>query len=282
MVPSLDVLPVWTTTQGAGATVALLDTGIDPAHPDLQPNLLIGSNTYNGTVDTSDRSGHGTILASIIAAAAGNGGYVGIAPLAKLLPVKITGGQDGVWSPRAAVQGIYYAIGHGASVINCSFGALNVTMPGMRAALRAAAKANVVVVIAAGNNGVALGHGNTFYPDGAGLSNTITVANFDDRGRLASDSNYGPARVQVAAPGDFLYGDIPADPNGGIVGGTSAATATVSGVAALLRSAFPRANAAQIVRALLGGVTPVASLRGKVSSGGVVSASGALAALAGH
>jgi len=72
MVPSLDVLPVWKTTQGAGVTVALLETGVDAAQPDLRSNVLSGSNMYDGTADTSDQSGHGTILASIIAAAAGD------------------------------------------------------------------------------------------------------------------------------------------------------------------------------------------------------------------
>jgi subtilisin family serine protease len=281
MVPSLDVLPVWQRTQGAGVTVAVLDSGVDPSQPDLQPNLLPGWNTYAANSDTADQAGHGTILASIIGAAADNGGYVGIAPQARLLPVKIVG-PGGNWSARAAVKGIYYAIDHGAGVINCSFGGLNVSMPGMRAALAAAAKANVVVVLAAGNHGVALGGRNVFYPDGAGLANTLTVANFDSEGQLAADSDYGPAQVQVAAPGDFLYGDIPGGDAGGTVGGTSAATATVSGVVALLRSAFPRTSAAQIIAAVLAGITPVPDLQGKVASGGLVSASGALAALAGH
>jgi hypothetical protein len=281
MIPSLDVLPVWQTTKGAGVTVALLDSGVDPSQPDLQPNLLPGRNTYAGTSDTSDSAGHGTILASIIAAAADNGGYVGIAPQARLLPVKIVG-PDGTWSTSAAVKGMYYAIAHGADVINCSFGGLNVSMPGMHAALAAAARANVVVVLAAGNHGVALGGRNVFYPDGAGFANTLTVANFNDQGELAQSSDYGPSQVQVAAPGDFLYGDIPGAPGGGTVGGTSAAAATVSGIVALLRSAFPSVGAAQIVHAVVSGVTPVAGLQGKVASAGLVSASRAFAALAGH
>src|SRR4051794_18557221 len=79
-VPGLDVLPVWRLTRGAGVTVAVVDTGVDRSSADLGPNLLAGRNTYADNGDTADSAGHGTVIASVIAAPAGNGGYVGIAP----------------------------------------------------------------------------------------------------------------------------------------------------------------------------------------------------------
>src|SRR6476646_1060434 len=90
-VPGLDVLRVWRTTRGAGVTVAVVDTGVDGNSQDLRPNLVAGWNFYDGNADTRDAVGHGTLIASIIAAPANNGGYVGIAPEAHILPVKIMG-----------------------------------------------------------------------------------------------------------------------------------------------------------------------------------------------
>lgn len=281
--PGLDVLPVWATSEGAGVTVAVLDTGVDPASLAAQTNLLAGRNLYNSSTNTADGDGHGTLVASIIGAQTGNGGYVGIAPQASLLPVKITGGPDGTrFSGRAAVAGIYYALARGARVINCSFGSFGASIPGMAAALKAASHADALVVIAAGNDHASLDRpGTLFAPDGAGLTNTLTVANVAaTSGRLSPDSNWGARHVQVASLGDYLYGDLPGSEDGGYLGGTSAAAATVSGVAALLRAAYPLATAAQVARAISSGSTPLAALHGKVGSGGLVSASGALRMLA--
>jgi subtilisin family serine protease len=281
-VAGLDVVSTWRRTRGAGVVVGLLDSGVDPGQADLAPNLLPGENTLANTPDTTDTDGHGTVLASVIAAAEGNGGYVGIAPEARLLPVKMMSGPDTVGSPSAAVAAVYWAIAHGARVLNCSFGDLNTPIPGMDAALAAAAKADVLVVIAAGNDGASLDDGrHTEYPDGYGLPNTLTVAALSADGTLAPESNFGPLHVQIASLGDTLYGDFPGTTTGGFVGGTSAATATVSGVAALLFAAYPDATAAQVRRAIIVGAnTDSAALRGQVESGGELSASGALAAMA--
>jgi Subtilase family len=286
-VPGLDVLPVWQRTRGAGVTVALLDTGVDPHQADYAPNLLPGWNFYDGNADTTDARAHGTLLASIIAAASGNGGYVGIAPESKLLPVKIMGGAGGgEWSDKAPAQGIYYAIKHGARVVNCSWGGLNVgSIPGMHKALAAAAEANVLVVIAAGNDGVNLDDTKKYVEspnaEAYGLPNTLTVANFSNLGHLSPDSNYGAGHVQIASLGDTLWGDYPDNSNGGYVGGSSAAAATVSGVAALLFSAYPAATAAQVRHAIIAGANhSVLSLQGKNEANGLLSASGALAAMA--
>jgi len=288
-VPGLDVLPVWERTQGAGVTVAVLDTGVDPRQADFGPNLLSGRNVFDGNADTSDGAGHGTLLASVIGAARGNGGYVGIAPQVKILPVKMMGGAGGAaWSDAAPARAIRYAIAHGARIINCSWGGLNVApFPGLAAALRAAARANVLVVISAGNDGVDLDDAAHFVqsPNAQAyrLPNTLTVANFSNAGRLASDSNYGAHHVQIASLGDTLWGDYPGSTSGGYVGGTSAAAATVSGVAALLFSVFPHASAAQVRGAIIAGANrDVPGLRGTNEANGLLSASGALAAMTAH
>jgi subtilisin family serine protease len=278
---------VWQRTQGAGVTVAVLDTGVDASQTDLVPNLLPGSNVFDENSDTSDSAGHGTLLASIIAAAGGNGGYIGIAPEAKILPIKMMGGVGGdAWSNTAPARAIRYAVAHGARVLNCSWGGLNVApFPGVGAALRAAAKANVLVVLSAGNNGVDLDDTARFVESpnaqAYGLPNTLTVANVSNLGQLAHDSNYGAHHVQIASLGDTLWGDYPGNASGGYVGGTSAAAATVSGVAALLFSAYPRASAAQVRRAIiLGANHDLPGLRGTNEANGLLSASGALAAMA--
>lgn len=281
-VPGLDVLPVWRRTRGADVTVAVVDTGVDDTSTDLAPNLLPGRNFYDGTGDTSDAAGHGTVVASVIAAPAGNGGYVGIAPEARLLPVKVLGGASGQeWSGQAVVRGIEYAAASGARVINLSLGALNTTIPGMTRALADAQRAGALVVIAAGNDGVDLDDRRyTESPDGYGLPNTLTVADFTTRNDLAADSNYGARHVQIASLGAALWGDYPHNPTGGYLGGSSAAAATVSGVAALLFGAEPTATAAQVRRAIIVGAnTSVAGLQGKVEANGLLSASGALVAL---
>ena len=255
LVPGLDVLPVWQQTRGAGVTVAVIDTGIDTTSADLAPNLLQGWNFYDGNSDTSDGDGHGTVIASIIAAARGNGGYVGIAPDAKILPIKVMGGPGGdTWSDQAVVQGIEYALRRGAKVLNLSLGGLDAPIPGIGRALRDARTAGALVVIAAGNDGANLDGGrHTEFPDGYGLANSLTVADFTDRNALADDSNYGARHVQIASLGSDLWGDYPGTPNGGYVGGSSAAAATVSGVAALLFAADPQASAAQVRRAIIAG-----------------------------
>lgn len=282
-VPGLDVLPVWQRTRGAGVTVAVVDTGVDHGSADLAPNLLPGRDTYDGNDDTADFAGHGTVITSVIAAPAGNGGYVGIAPEAKVLPVKVMGGPAGRdWSGPAVVRGIEFALAEGAKVINLSIGGLNAPIPGIEKALADTQRAGALVVIAAGNDGVDLDDPRyTESPDGYGLSNTLTVANFTTRNTLATDSNYGERHVQIASIGTVLWGDYPGNTTGGYIGGSSAAAAATSGVAALLFAADPSATAGEVRRAIIVGAnTDVAPLRGKIEANGLLSATGALAALA--
>ena len=286
-VPGLDVLPVWQQTQGAGVTVAVIDTGVDPRQGDFATNLMAGWNFFDANADTTDGAAHGTLLASVIAAAAGNGSYVGIAPRATILPVKIMGGPGGQqWSSRTPAAAVRYAIDHGARVLNCSWGGLNIDpIPGMANALAAAAEADALVVFSAGNDGVNLEDAHRYVEqpnaEAYGLPNTLTVANFSNTGTLAPDSNYGARHVQIASLGDALWGDYPNSMSGGSVGGTSAAAATVSGVAALLFAADPAATAARVRRAIIVGANQGdPTLRRTNEAGGLLSATGALAALA--
>ena len=192
------------------------------------------------------------------------------------------GGEGGVtWSDRAVVQGVEYAVRRGARVLNLSIGGLDAPIAGLEGALTDARRAGALVVIAAGNDGADLDDGmHTEFPDGYGLPNTLTVADFTNRNALASDSNYGTRHVQIASLGTDLWGDYPGSENGGYLGGSSAAAATVSGVAALLFAAEPHASAEQVRRAIIVGANhDVPQLRGKVEANGLLSASGAITAL---
>jgi subtilisin family serine protease len=180
------------------------------------------------------------------------------------------------------VQGVEAAVRRGAKVINLSLGGLDAPIAGMAQALADARRAGALVVIAAGNDGVDLDDGtHVESPDGYGLPNTLTVADFTNRNTLADDSNYGARHVQIASLGADLWGDYPGNANGGYLGGSSAAAATVSGVAALLFAADPTATAAQVRRAIIVGANrDVPALQGKVEANGLLDAAGAMAALA--
>jgi subtilase family protein len=190
-------------------------------------------------------------------------------------------GPDGEFSDRAAVAGIRYALSRGVTVLNLSWGGYEV-IAGLGAALHAAAAAGRVVVVAAGNDAVNL-DGNAFdstwSPNTAGDTNAITVAATDDLDHLARYSNFGRWHVQIAAPGSGIQGDYLNNWwSGGF--GTSYAAPQVAGVAALLYAAYPNATASQVARAIIVGGRRLPQLRGKVECGCLLSAPGALAAMA--
>lgn len=276
----IDAPAVWPTSQGAGVTVAVVDSGVDGAHPDIAPNLLTGFNAWNRSADVNDTLGHGTMIAGLIAAAAGNDGYVGVAPQAKILPVKMIDNRSS-FQDKAAVAGVMWAIAHGAQVMNLSWAGYHDPIAGVQPALAAAARANVVVAIAAGNETANLDGKKDFgaeSPDAAGEPTTISVAAMTLDNQLAGFSNRGVFRVQIAAPGDGIESDYLKEWYGG-GSGTSFAAPLVAGVAALLRSAYPDAPATQIRRAILVGGRRLPQLQGKVECGCMLDAPGALAAM---
>jgi len=220
----------WAISSGAGAVVAVVDTGIDASHPDLQGQVLAGYDFVNADDDPQDDHGHGTRMSGIIAAHRDNGaGIAGIAPAAMLLPVKVLdAGGSGAYSDVAS--GILYAVDHGARVLNLSL-AGPVKSDLLQAAVDYATAHDALVVAAAGNEGSSLPD----YP--AACAGAVAVGAIDDTDARPAFSNFG-AWVSFAAPGV----DIVTTSLGGTYAsssGTSPAAAFGSAVFALLFAAEP-------------------------------------------
>lgn len=251
---------VWQTTQGSGVTVAVLDTGIDDQHPDLAGNVLEGKDMVGFGASRGDRpwARHGTAMAGIIAGhghGVGRGdGVLGIAPEAKILPVRVIL-EDGDPARKKArntrgnalADGIRWAADHGADVINLSLGDDSKSAhpePSEDAAVQYALKKGIAVVASAGNAGERGDH--ISYP--AAYPGVIAATAVDEQGTRASFSTRR-WYATVAAPGDDI---VIADPDRKYYEGwgTSAAAAFVSGAVALIRAEYPDLAPAQIKRLL--------------------------------
>jgi subtilisin family serine protease len=255
----------WERTRGTNVVVAVLDTGVDAAHPDLQGAVLPGFNLVDPSAPPSDDNGHGTAVAGIIAARTDNHiGVAGICWTCSILPVKVLG-ADGTGDTATVAAGIIRAADAGARVISMSFGG-PAPDPTLSSAVAYAEAKGAILVAAAGNSGSSV----PFYP--AADPGVISVAATDESNHLYDWSDYGPW-VQVAAPGcDSATGS-----SGGYVDfcGTSAAAPVVSGIAALALSVVPDASRNQVVAAVEGTATSI----GDGTSSGLVDASNALGAL---
>lgn len=227
----------WRYSTGSGVVVAVVDSGADTTHPDLADNLVAGVDVVGAGVRTtvSDGNGHGTHVSGTVAAVTHNGvGVAGAAPLAKVMPVKVLNSSGSGYTDDVA-EGVVYAVDHGAQVINLSLGSTSYNAVLAQAVAYARAQ-GVVVVAAAGNS---RGSGSpVMYP--AALPGVIAVAATDASDNDASFSNIG-SYVDIAAPGVSIRSTVP---GGGYASwsGTSMASPHVAAVAALLRSAVPRAG----------------------------------------
>jgi subtilisin family serine protease len=293
----VDAPEAWTVARGnPSIIVAVVDSGIDLNHPDLagaiwtNPNETAGNgidddgdgkvddvygwNFITNTSNVQDDDGHGTHVSGTIGAVGNNGaGIVGVAAGVTIMPLKFIG-PDGSGSIDNAVQAIYYAVDHGARVINASWGGSTYS-PTLDSAIRYANAHNVVFVTAAGNE-AANNDVKKSYPASERLPNVLSVAAIDAMGRLAGYSNYGINTVDLAAPGVNIRSTVP----GGYdtYSGTSMATPHVTGTIALLAGLHPQLSAQRLVDIVLATVKPLPSVAMKTVSAGMADAYQALIA----
>lgn len=215
---------VWKVTKGGGVTVAVLDTGADTDHPDLQPAIAASRDFTNSGYE--DRNGHGSHCVGLVGA---RGRLTGIAPECKVLVGKVLADHGG-GNDVAIAAGVDWAVQAGAQIISMSLGAPSPSR-WINDAIHKAVARGVVVICAAGNDGRP---GSVNYP--AATEDTIAVSAVDRHGRLARFSSHGP-QVDVAAPGQDIRSTYK---NGGyaVLSGTSMATPVAAGVAALALSAY--------------------------------------------
>ena len=281
--------------------VAVIDTGVDISHEDLAGAIWVNEdeipgdgidNDGNGFIDdvngwnfidnnnqlyTGKEDNHGTHAAGTIAASRNNGGSVGITDnqYVKIMSIKALGGEEGKGSPESVIAAIRYAEANGAQICNLSFGSENCTEE-FRAAIQGS---KMLFVVAAGNgNEDEIGYNidqNPVYPASLPYDNIITVANLIFNGKLDRSSNFGPASVDIAAPGTFILSTIP-DKSYAFMSGTSMAAPMVAGAAAMLYSARPELSLQDVRNILITSAHKLDTLNGRVYSGGMLDVYSAL------
>jgi len=303
----IDAPEAWDVTTGSrSVVVAVIDTGIDYRHRDLSANAwrnpgevagdgidndrngfvddVYGWDFANNDADPMDEQGHGTHVSGTIGAMGNNGaGVVGVSWNVSIMGLKFLG-ANGSGSTSGAVAAINYATrmrrDFGVNVVatNNSWGGGGFSSS-LRDAIAAGGRAGILFVAAAGNESQNIDT-TPAYPAAYTSDAVISVAATDRSNNLASFSNYGVTGVDVAAPGASIYSTVPGN-SYATYSGTSMATPHVTGTVALMAAANPQATAAQIRSAILSTAVPVASLAGKVATGGLLNAAAAVQAIAG-
>ena len=309
----IDAITAWAKTKGSrDVVVAVLDSGVDYRHEDLDSNMWTrpeklapyfddelgafadehGFDSANATAadgtshargngvamsDPMDDNGHGTHCAGIIGAEGDNGiGISGINQKVKIMPLKFLG-RGGSGTTEDAIAAINYAIdrkknGVNLRIISASWGSTSYSKA-LEDTIRAAGDAGILFVAAAGNDG-SNNDKRPHYPSNYDLPNVISVAALDRNDKLASFSNFGLKTVHIAAPGkDILSTWL----NDGYreASGTSMATPYVSGVAALIIANEPKITMEKLRAKLLSSADKLDSLSGKVANSGRVCAANA-------
>ncbi|WP_432838644.1 S8 family serine peptidase [Dactylosporangium sp. CA-092794] len=252
---------------GQGVRVAVLDSGVDPTHPDLAGRIVASAN-FSTSTDTVDRNGHGTHVAATIAGmgAASHGVHRGVAPDAKLVIGKVLD-DDGFGTDSQVIAGMEWAAPQ-ASVVNLSLGGdfSDGTDPVSRAVDSLTAQYGTLFVVAAGNSGP--GSGTISTP--AAAASALAVGAVDSTGTLAEFSGRGPVsgtrrlKPEIVAPGvDIVSARAAGTSIGEVVdryhtrlSGTSMAAPHVAGAAAILRQRYPNWAPDRLKAALTGAARP--------------------------
>ncbi|TDC30466.1 type VII secretion-associated serine protease mycosin [Kribbella albertanoniae] len=256
----LDPAQVWPYSTGAGVLVAVIDSGVDADHPQLRGRGKVGTGEDFFQVGplraNFDCDSHGTAVAGIIAADSVSGvGFRGIAPGARILPVRVTdrGSTDGATKeldPLVVAQGIRYAADRGAKVINMSLAGIDDDRA-IRTAITYAQRKDALIVAAAGNQ---QRDGNLLPSYPANYPGVLGVGATDTAGVRLQSSQIGKY-VDLVAPGGGVLG-LARRGGHNYYSGTSFAVPFVAGTAALVRAAWPKLTAQQVAQRLMATALP--------------------------
>ncbi|MDG4821979.1 type VII secretion-associated serine protease mycosin [Asanoa sp. WMMD1127] len=274
----------WPISEGAGMTVAVIDSGVSATHPALAGKVREGRDFVQPSAKGQcDEVAHGTLVAGVIAGRTPeNSVFSGIAPKASILPIRVLRDLSRDFNPNTSsdiATAIRWAADQDVDVINLSL----TTDPTstLESAIDYAIDRDVVVVAAAGNDGGSKGNEQTAYP--AAYEDVIAVAGIDKEGHHVDTSTSGDY-VDVAAPGAEVDGPMPRGDGYARFkdGGTSFAAAYVSGLAALLKSADPELTPAQIAQRIAATADHPPEGRNNQVGFGMINPYRALTAIAGN
>jgi subtilisin family serine protease len=290
----IDAPEAWAITRGAGVTVAVVDTGADLGHQDLDGRLVGGHDFVDDDSDPADLKGHGTHVAGTIAAGENGTGVVGVAPEARVMPLRVLD-ATGAGSSADVAAAFSYAGDHGVPIVNASLGSSHASLAERRAIQ---SHPGTLYVVAAGNGGDdGVGDDNDRaapeYPCAYDEPNVICVGASDADDARAGFSNFGATSVDLFAPGESVVSTYPrgeatyldryfgSGDGYEVMRGTSMATPHVAGAAALALAARPASGAAQVKAALMAGVDRPPALAGTSVSEGRLNAAAAVGVAAG-
>lgn len=301
------IAKAWDVSEGAGVKVAIIDSGVDGTHEDLEGAVVggtdvSGSGSANGQKGIGSEPVHGTLVASLLAGrghpgagptsasatpgphpdqqgvGAGPDGVIGVAPEAQLLSISAWLGSpnpSGKSVDEQIPEAVRWAVDHGAKVINMSLGSTSTAWPqSWDEAFLYAEQQDVVIVAAAGNR--ATGSSQVGAP--ATIPGVLAVGGLNYDGTASKDSSSQGITIGVSAPAEKLVGGLP---GGGYAdwSGTSGAAPIVAGVAALIRAKYPDMSAAQVINRIISTAKPAGSPRPNAIYGyGLLDAEAALTA----
>jgi len=291
----IDGFEAWDTrTNASGVIVAVIDTGTQWDHPDLDDNIwsnngeiagngidddnngyiddVRGWDFYGNDNNPTDTEGHGTHTAGTVGAEGNNGiGVAGVAWDVQIMPLRFLGPNGG--STSDAIAALNYAVDNGARISNNSWGGGGFSTA-MRDAIASASSANHLFVAASGNDGVNTDN-SPHYPSSYSDDSIISVAATDNRDQMASFSNYGSNSVDIGAPGVDIASTYTG--NGYVWNsGTSMAAPHVAGAAAILLAHNPSWSYTQLRDRLLSTARGTNAMNGVTTTGGVLNLDAAL------
>jgi subtilisin family serine protease len=226
-IQKFNITKEWTFSKGEGVKIAVIDTGCDIDHDDLKNSIITGKNFIDPKKDPIDDNGHGTHVCSTISATDNHIGIVGVAPMSKVVPIKALDSK-GFGDNKNIAKAIVWAVDNSCDLITMSLGSTNDSSD-VRYAIEYAAKNNVTVFCAAGNDGKSV---DIMYP--ARYEHTIAIGSINQQ-FLRSNFSCAGQSLDFLCPGENIMGCVPGN-NYAIMSGTSMANPFAVGCAALLKS----------------------------------------------